>query len=142
MSFKDLTESRLRDFRRQLRVLADDLDDFLRSRNDFESYSRHSAEKQLDDREKYPSVYYSFRFVNSVVEIRRGKDSCIVFCKKVDFSADDLKQIQSRFSCDVDYAFNQTRFVLPSLDSAVDCFLFVCRIYTKSLELAQGVLIF
>lgn len=139
MSFKDITEARLRDFRRQLRVLGDDLDDFLKSKNDFESYSRHSVNKQLDELSKCPSKYYSFRFYDSLIEIRRSRDCFIVLCQTVDFSDKALKQIQSRFSCSVDYAFNQTRFVLSSFDFAVDCFICVCRSFIKALEPVQGV---
>lgn len=143
MSFKDITEARLRDFRRQLRVLGDDLDDFLKSKNSFEAYSRHAAEVQLDDCVKYPSRYYAYYFNDSLIEIRRSNDTYIVFCRKVDFSESDYNDVKSRFFCDLDLSFNQVCFMnLVDFSTAVSCFLYVIRLYTKSLELAQGVLFF
>lgn len=143
MSFKDITEARLREFRRNLCVLGDDLDEFLKCKNEFRSYSRHSVEVQLDDCAKYPSRFYAYYFGDSLVEIRRDKDTYVVFCRKVDFSESDYADVKSRFSCDFQFDLNQVRFVnLKDFSTAVSCFLYVIRLYTKSLELAQGVLVF
>lgn len=146
MAFKDITVNRLRDFRKNMKVLIDDLDDFLKApdKSVFDDYfsSSRKVEKSLDDRIKYPSLFYSFKCLDKLIEIRKfGKSSSyVVYCLSVDFLDDDIKQILQLYKCDIDISFSVTKFVCFDFRTAVECWQFVIKlffndVYYKQMEL-------
>lgn len=146
MAFKDITVNRLRDFRKNLKTLSDDLDEFLKApdKSVYDDYfsSSRKVEKSLDDREKYPSLFYTFKCLDKLIEIRKfGRStSFVVFCQSVDFLADDIKQILKMYQCDIDISFSVTKFICKDFRSAVECWIFVIKlffndVYYKQVEL-------
>lgn len=146
MAFKDITVNRLRDFRKNLKVLIDDLDEFLKApdKSVYDEYfsSSRKVEKSLDDRINYPSLFYSFRCLDKLIEVRKfGKNSSyVVYCLSVDFLEDDLKQILQLYKCDIDISFSVIKFVCSDFRSAVECWQFVIKlffndVYYKQMEL-------
>lgn len=146
MAFKDITTNRLRDFRKNMKVLIDDLDEFLKApdKSVYDEYfsSSRKVEKSLDDRIKYPSLFYSFRCLDKLIEIRKfGKSSSyVVYCMSVDFLDDDIKQILQLYKCDIDISFSAIKFVCCDFRTAVECWQFVIKlffndVYYKQMEL-------
>lgn len=146
MAFKDITVNRLRDFRKNMKVLLDDLDEFLKApdKSVYDEYfsSSRKVEKSLDERIKYPSLFYSFKCLDKLIEVRKfGKSSSyVVYCLSVDFLDEDIKQILQLYNCDIDISFSVTKFVCCDFRTAVECWQFVIKlffndVYYKQMEL-------
>lgn len=146
MAFKDITTNRLRDFRKNMKVLIDDLDEFLKApdKSVYDEYfsSSRKIEKSLDERIKYPSLFYSFKCLDKLIEVRKfGKSSSyVVYCLSVDFLDEDIKQILQLYNCDIDISFSVTKFVCRDFRTAVECWQFVIKlffndVYYKQVEL-------
>lgn len=146
MSFKDLTDVRVRQLRKNLKVFIDDLDDLLKSRNNFVAFSKHSVEKDNDLRLKRPSEFYFYRDFLRSIYIDYKNDVYSVRAYGCYFTNDSIKSITCPFFsneniCRYEIELGCSVFVgFSDLTSAYNCFISVIKavlfgVYPKQKEL-------